>query len=71
MAVNPHGAGLTRWTLAQGMTATARRIGAGQGGAPGDFDRQVELEQTGWTVLTDATAALVKAATGATRGRSN
>jgi hypothetical protein len=50
-------AGLNRFAVAQGLTALARRMGEG-----GDFERRVELERTGWQVLTSDAEALVKAA---------
>jgi hypothetical protein len=53
-AVSSLGPTLTRWTVSQGITATARRLD--------NYDRQVELESAGWTVLTDPTEALIKAA---------
>jgi hypothetical protein len=62
---------LTRWTLSQAMTATARRVGSGEREAPGGFDRREELESAGWTVLTDATSALVREARASTRNRRN
>lgn len=52
---------LTKWALAQGMTATARRIGD----EGNDFSRRTELERAGWALLNDSTAALAKAATAA------
>jgi hypothetical protein len=52
----------TRWTVSQGLTATARRIGEA-----GDFERKAELERTGWQVLDTSTDTLVKAAQQAVR----
>lgn len=49
------GYGFNQFALSQGMTALARRVG-GQ-----DFDRRVELERTGWEILTSPVEKLVKA----------
>jgi hypothetical protein len=51
---------VSQFTLAQGMTALARRVNSGEAG--GNFDRRVELERAGWEVLTSPAEKLVKQA---------
>lgn len=51
---------LTRWTVAQGMTATAKRIHA-NAGEEARFGRKAELEAAGWQVLEDGLTKLLKA----------
>lgn len=46
---------LTPFTVSQGLTATARRIGTGE------MERKVELERLGWKVLADPVEALIRA----------
>lgn len=45
----------TRFTIAQGMTAAAKRADKG-------FDRKQQLEEIGWRIIDDPTTMLVKAA---------
>ncbi len=50
----------TRWTVAQALTATARRLA--DENPEMDFDRREEIETAGWEVLTSPTSRLLKAA---------
>ena len=53
----------SRWTMAQAMTATAKRLDD-RGGL--NFDRRDEIETMGWELLTSPTNRLLKAAKAAT-----
>lgn len=55
---------LTRWTVTQALTATARVLGDA-----GDVDRRDELEHQSWRFLTDSTTALAREAQRTTRSR--
>lgn len=58
---------LTRFTIGQGMTALARRVGSGEKDLSGGQDRRLELEQNGWRILEDPTVKLMEAAKAAAK----
>jgi hypothetical protein len=52
----------TAFTIAQGFTAAAKRLGDGQ------MDRRQEIEAIGWQIIEDPTNTLIKAAQDALKG---
>ena len=55
------GGRLTPFVISQGVTATAKRIGAAEGGNGTAFDRKVDLEHVGFEIIEDPLADLLKA----------